>query len=387
MRRKRILRRLIQFHGAVTAGFLLIYILTALFTDPRFLIRDFRDKFAQAATVNVTLRIIGPPGKPAVTAETACANSSPYVNLNWNATEDTDNYDINRNSQPLITGVTDTNYQDTNVQELTSYTYQVIANGPLGNTASDDAQVATSDCYTRENASCKIKTIAGKNVKSFTGTPKITDRTPKFTGTTNIDNADIDIRVTGGPTINAGTSANDNGYWSWTATEDLDYGTHKISVTATDPNDKSYSDTDSLTFKVVPEEEAVSPSPPAQPSQPVQPPQETAPPSEEISPPAEIPPVVLPIELSLDVKNPDKTAYSGKDLDTELNIKNPDGIKKELEITYTIYDSRDNILTTEKEKITLEKDQDTCQSHKNPTPCESRKIQSLKLKSVTGITL
>ena len=116
----------------------------------------------------------------------------------------------------------------------------------------------------------------------------------------------------------------------------------------------------------MPEEEAVSPSPPARPSQPVQPPQETAPPFEEISPPAEIPPVVLPIELSLDVKNPDKTAYDGKDLNTELNIKNPDGIKKELEISYTIYDSRDNIFTTEEEKITLEKDGDIAKAIKIP---------------------
>ncbi len=74
----------------------------------------------------------------------------------------------------------------------------------------------------------------------------------------------------------------------------------------------------------------------------------------------------MPIKLSLDVKNPDNIAYSGKDLDTELAIKNPDGTKKELETTYTIYDSRDNILTTEKEKITLEKDQELAKAIKIP---------------------
>jgi hypothetical protein len=363
-RRKRILRRLTKFHGAVTAGFLLIYLLTALFTDPRFLIRDFKDKFAQAANVTATLRIYGPPEKPVVTATTDCDNTSPYVNLDWNDTTDTDNYDLNRNALPLITGLTDSEYSDENVNRETSYTYQVIANGPLGNTASDDVIATTGECPEQEDATCTIRTMNGKKISSYSGTPQINDQTPKFTGTTNIENADIDIRVESETIISASTTANDNGYWSWTTTEDLDFGSHKIRVTATDPDDESYSETDNLTFKVVPEETAV-PLPPAPPSPPIQPPQETPPSAETPQEPEALPPPP-PVEMSLEVKNPEITVYSGRDLETETIIKNTDGTKKDLVITYVIYDSNDNIISTNEVTVTLENDRELSNAIKIP---------------------
>lgn len=345
------MRRAAKFHCVLTAAVLIIYLATALFVDPRFLIRDFREKFAQAATVSVSLRIIGPPGKPAVTATTDCEDASPFADLDWDATEDTNDYDINRNSSTLVSGLTDTDWRDENVEEETSYTYQVIANGPEGSTSSDDVQVTTSDCAAQETATCRIRTTAGKNVSSFGGMPKIEERAPKFTGTTNIDNADITITITGAITIHSTDSANSNGYWSWTVPQELPYGQYKIKVKAEDPDDDSYYETDSLIFKIVKTGEAAIPSPPSAPE-----------PEEKIvTPPAEEKPieetVKIPLELSLEVTNADDIVYAGKDLNTQLKITHHDSTLKNLEITYTIFDSKGKEILSTSDTIATNSDQ------------------------------
>jgi hypothetical protein len=97
-RRRHFLRHATKWHGILTFVFIMIYFAAAIFFDPRFIVRDLKEKYVQAATVNVTLRIIGPPGKPEVATTTGCDNTSPYINLDWDDTTDTDDYDIIRNA-------------------------------------------------------------------------------------------------------------------------------------------------------------------------------------------------------------------------------------------------------------------------------------------------
>jgi hypothetical protein len=51
--------------------------------------------------------------------------------LDWDDTTDTDDYDIIRNAATWLDKAAESVYSDENVNRETSYTYQVIANGPL----------------------------------------------------------------------------------------------------------------------------------------------------------------------------------------------------------------------------------------------------------------
>lgn len=87
-----------------------------------------------------------PPTAPVLTA--TASTSSATVNLAWTASTDTNGiagYDITRNGSPLtsLSGAT-LSYSDTTGLANTTYTYQVIARDPAGNTsASNTTQVTT----------------------------------------------------------------------------------------------------------------------------------------------------------------------------------------------------------------------------------------------------
>jgi hypothetical protein len=359
IRRKKILRSAAKFHGILTLTFFAVYLAVAIFFDPHFIIRDFKDKFAQAADVTVTLRIMGPPDQPIVTADPGCSGASAFVDLDWQDTQDTDNYDVYRDSEILVTGLTDSEYRDENVENEISYIYQVIANGPVGNTASDDTPITADDCEETVPATCEIRTFNGRNIPGISGTPDTEDRKPEFSGTTNIASAQISITVTGDTAISATTSANINGYWEWTAPEKLDYGNHYIIVTATNLSNPSYHATDSLLFQIDEEDEdedeeevpvttTVSPPSPSAPSETVPAPDEQPSPAPEFP---ESPEVKAPLEFSLDVKNPDGVVYPGEDLNAVLDISHIEKGKKDLEIEFIIYDNKDNVIVTKKQRL------------------------------------
>jgi len=320
-RRSKKISSLIKYHAIVTLLVVFLYLTLGFAADPRLLLTDFSEKYAQAATSLTTLQIVvhGPPAKPEVTATPGCSSSSPYVHLSWPATNDTDSYDITRNSVVLVTGWTSTSYQDTAVVATTTYTYQVTANGPLGTATSDEVSVTTGDCYVPPvPAACAIVTLNNIDLTQHPQIPKITDRTPTFTGTTNMAYAVMRYEIYSGPMIIGSNTANSNGYWTFTVPTKLNYGLHTIYVTATDPADPTRSVTETQNFRVVKkeeeekkEEEKKAAAQPAA-AVPDQIPPEAAPiPKEQEGP---------PFNFNLSVENKDRLVYFGSDLLTNLKI-------------------------------------------------------------------
>jgi hypothetical protein len=92
--------------------------------------------------------------------------------------------------------------------------------------------------------------------KNFYYTPPLQhtdDHTPFFTGTTNIPNAIVQIKIespNGKVVVLGSTYANANGYWSWNSPKSLDDGKNAITVTAIDPNNSLRSATTSGYFLV-----------------------------------------------------------------------------------------------------------------------------------------
>jgi len=346
-RKKSLLRKIAKFHVLFTGLVLMLYLAVGFWLGPGALKQDIEGKVAGATTF-LSVHIMGPPGKPVVTATPGCDSSSPYVQLGWEATDDTDNYDINRDSAPLITGITATSYKDTNVSANTTYSYGVIANGPLGNTASDAVNATTGDCYVPPpEPTNEIITIENIDLTTYKKIPKIKKRTPTFTGTTNIAYALIRTELYTGPLIIASTTANENGYWSWKVPEKLDYGLHTLYVTAIDPNDNSRYKTIQQDFRVVKkeeeeEEEEAAPAPvsPVVPS-----PAGPKPgPSEKIA----------PFSLKLEVENKNKVVYMGSNLVTNLSIvKLRDFEEGNDLVKYKIIDSRGNAVLEADEILRL----------------------------------
>ena len=234
-KKKRALKKVVSIFGILFTVLTGFYVLAGLMLNPRFFIADAKEKVGIVKGVMITMRVVGEPGKPSLSAETGCDSLSPKVTLAWDETIDTTSYDIERDGSPLITGLTGTSYEDTVVDAETSYSYVVIAQGPRGTTASNPVSVETLDCTTNIPASCSIVTIGSKNVSGETGTISIATPIPTITGTTNIPNAQIRIEISlADPTI-VNLNANENGYWSWTTPFSLSKELHQLTVTATDP--------------------------------------------------------------------------------------------------------------------------------------------------------
>lgn len=356
--KKRFFKIVTKIHAGFTVLMLLLYVTLGVIGGPEFLLRDVADKYqAIAATTRLSVRIVGPPEKPVVTATSSCLSSSPRVHLAWQYDVSTDTYDIYRNGNPLITGVTDLYYDDNNVQALTAYTYFVTAQGLLGSNQSDDVAVTTGECYVPPDPTCKIVTIEGKNISRYDGTPKIEDRRPSFTGTTNLSDAQIKIKVTGGPTIIANTTANGNGYWDWTVPKKLDYGNHTIYVTATDPDDEERDASDSQKFIIL-EKAGETPTVPTTPVTPTEPGETPTPPGGEEPTTPEEPTKNVPLEITLKVTNQDKLAYAGETLDVSLKLKRDPAYEfpKDQEITYYILDENRGVIDEWSEKLPADSD-------------------------------
>ena len=306
------LKRLAKIHSTLTVLFLIGYFIFGLLMGPGFFQNDLGNKYAWAATTLTTLNIhlAGPPVKPIVAAATGCDVTSPYVELSWNSTNDTDNYDVYRSGLPLVSGITDTSYKDEGVNASTTYTYYVVANGPYGSTASDGINATTGECGAPIlQPSCTIITIDKINATNLTNIPKITDRTPKFTGTTNIPLAEMRFEIYTGPNIVVSSVANANGYWSFQVPAKLDYGLHRIYVTATDPNDALRFKVATLDFRIIHKgEEEEGKKAPAKIS--VQQNQENGLANQEKA----------PFALQLEVENKDGWVYGGSDLITKLTL-------------------------------------------------------------------
>lgn len=356
--RRRILKMLAKIHSYITLVSVLFYLTLGIVGGPEYLIRDIRDKFqaiaATTSTTNLSLHVIGPPAAPVLAGNVGCDTSSPFVTLDWNETNDTDDYDVYRDSQPLITHVASTGYTDASVQTETAYSYYVIANGPAGNTQSNEISVTTGECHYVAPATCGITALDDKALSRYGTVPEIHNRTPRFSGTTNIANALIRLEIYDNLSIIANIDANINGYWDWLTPQRLGYDDHTIYVTATDPLQLERTCQTSLRFEITEEEEGeekkkkkeeiatpILPVPPEKPKPPIP------------------PEIAIPFNISVEVKNPDKTIESGEELSLEISIgkKNKDDFLVQTPITYDVFDSDGNLVLTESEERILGKDE------------------------------
>jgi hypothetical protein len=265
------------------------------------------------------------------------------VNLNWADDENSQAFDIDRDSLPLITGLVSSQYSDANVVAGASYTYVVTARGEMGSgfAVSDPVAVSTpAQCeITLPDPSVSVTAFAGRDISSFSGTPETTNRKPIISGTTNLPNAEISFLISDSTIVSAQTTANINGYWSWSSPIDLTRGNHTIFVTATDPLDPTRVSSDSLLFRIVKADEDEDEEDEEKKKQketpgsaaPIKKPEKPAPPA---------PPEIRPLEFSLTVKP--EQIFQGKELETAIRIER---LAERLEKTgaiarYQVFDSR-----------------------------------------------
>ncbi len=241
-----------RFHFWVMFFSFFFYLGLGLTLGPEFLYQDIRKKLFAFAddTIVVTAVVPGPPAVPVITATPACVGLVPRIVLDWADDIGTMSWDIDRDSLPLTTGLTLSQYTDTAVVANTSYSYQITAYGPMfpGSAVSASVSVTTLECGSTAPVTVTIETLGGKNVRPENrANTDLSKRRPKVTGTSNTPYAILDISVTN-PSIRARITANANGYFEWIPPIGLDTGNHVLSVTATDPADSSRTGMDSFTF-------------------------------------------------------------------------------------------------------------------------------------------
>jgi len=357
-KKKRILKKIARWHCLFSLALFGLYIGLSMIYSPEFLLSDIRQKFRALAdeTLTVTAQVLGPPVKPVVVGGAVCSNDSLAINLDWADDENSETFDIDRDSLPLIAGLTASQHTDENNLNInTSYTYIVTARGPMGPgfETSDPIIVTTpADCgIVQPNPIINITAFANKNIGSYTGTPQTENRKPTFSGTINIANADIALFINSPTIILAQTQANVNGYWSWQPPINLNYGSHTLLATATDPLDPSRTDSDSLNFRIVKDEDEeektktkesiiLPPAPIKQPEKPT---------------PSEIPVAEIPLDFSLTLA--EEAVLQGDELQSIIRITRlaekfagADAI-----IRYLILDERGEKKTTMLQDITLKK--------------------------------
>lgn len=345
-----VLKKIVSVFGILFTVLTGFYVMTGMMLNPRFFVADAKEKAGIVKGVMISMRVVGEPGKPTVTAEAECDALSPKVALAWGETIDTTVYDIERDGSPLITGLTETSYEDTTVDAQTAYSYIVIAQGPRGSTSSDPAVIETLDCTNNSPATCSVVTIDEKNVVGENGTVSISSHSPKFTGTTNIANAHVRIElVSANPTV-ATFDANANGYWSWQVPFDLSLGLHRLTVTATDPIYDWRTTTDIKYFKIVSKEEEEEDKKKKTKDTMAAPAASTVPSAVRlIQNPDE------PLELGLEVLNSGAVAYVGGDLNLKsVVIPKEISLPHDLDLLYRVYAvNREDILFQQKKSVTL----------------------------------
>ena len=263
--KKRRLRihKLARAHGLLTVLVFSVYFSAGFFLHPSFLVSDVREKVgAIADTLTVFARVLAPPVKPVVTAESVCVSGGPAIVLDWADDENSVSYDIARDSLPLSTGVVVSGYTDTALSLGQTATYVVTALGPMGPGFNDsDPVVATAltECDPDILPTIEVQTAMGRNIVGETERQHTTDRNPRFTGVTNLSGARIDIRATSyRETIEATVFANSNGYFAWSYAGRFDFDPYDVTFTATDIADSTL--TASQTVKISIEKEELDAS-------------------------------------------------------------------------------------------------------------------------------
>jgi hypothetical protein len=353
------IRKAAKAHACITVFFLVFYLVASIIADPRFLVRDFREKYSSLADelqISVSLRVPGPPEKPLLSLATGCdGNDAPYINLNWNQTADTDSFDIYRDGLILVSNLSQTAYKDQNVLKHTSYDYKVVANGSAGSTESEIVSETTGDCQNVIVPYCSITSIGGVDLVSHPGEIKTDEKSPLFTGTTNIPNALIQITIGPGTIISATTSANQNGYWFWQTPEKLPPGHYDATVIATDPINGAITATVSANFQITEAKEQKKEKEKEKKTSFLgiapfgkHPPEKLSSPEEKIS----------KTSIIVSVKNQEKIVYAGDKLNFRLELKTNDPFftGNPRMFYFEVKDDHNKILTGFQDKIDFSKE-------------------------------
>jgi hypothetical protein len=259
------LRRLLKVHASALFISLGVYFVFASL-DPGLFSYDMRAKFRALAddTITITATVLDSPVQPVVTALADCDESSGtlQINLDWGDDINSFTYDIDRDSAPLVSGLAASAYSDTLVALATTYEYRVTANGPMdpGSAVSLPVSVTTPALceVTAPAPAVTIVSFAGRNIDSYQGTPRVSNRRPIFSGTTSMANAVILVTI--GNSFIAEFTANSNGYWEWKPPYGVSSGSHIFTVTATDPNESVRQAIASLRFDILKQDDEGSSS-------------------------------------------------------------------------------------------------------------------------------
>lgn len=343
-----------RLHVVLTAIAFGLYFLAAFFYSPRFFLSDIQAKIhALADTLTITARVLDAPVKPVVSATAVCASGVLRVDLDWADDDNTYTYDVSREGDALVTGLTASSYRDTNVAVGTSYDYVVTAYGPMdpGSATSDAVSVTTpSECVVDlPDATVAVTAIDSVSLVGRTGVPRTSNQTPKFTGTSNIAGAIIDIVVSGERTVSVRTTANANGYWSVRVPSELTHGVYTASVTATDPTDATQAATQTLVFVTVKGDRdeqgggmSLAPTTPIMPSTVKKPPTDTK------ETPTPQPPMAIPLDFSLDIVDADGEVFQGSVVASRIIITRLDEeyASEGATIHYRVVDERDRVVAS-----------------------------------------
>lgn len=250
------LRKLLKVHANLLLLFFGVYFVFVFF-DPGLLSYDLRQKFRALAdgTISITAVVLEPPAQPVVTASADCSETTNVLSvyLDWPDDSNSYTYDLYRDGLPLVTGLANSLYQDTNVSVATVYQYEVTARGPMGPGFATSLPISVTTpnlCgMTEQTPTVTIVSFVGKNVDSYNGILETSNRLPLFSGTTNIVNATILISI--GTDFITQFSGSSTGYWEWWPPHRVSPGSHDFTVTAIDPNDNLRQATASLSFEII----------------------------------------------------------------------------------------------------------------------------------------
>ena len=243
-----------RLHAIVSSLLFFFYLTLSIIYSPEFLLRDLQSK-AEAAenTITVTAVVLSPPVVPIVTVNQTCENELFSVTVTWPQDSNSQSFNIYRNGQILITGLTNHSYVDTRAVNGETYTYTVEAIGTMGPGYAESAPVTMDTmpvCATNpDTVTVAITTFDNKNRSQFTQTPSTATLNPNFSGITNTPNSIISLQIAN--VVSAQTNANNNGYWNWQVPTNMSPGTYTLTVTSTNPNDPNKTGQTSLTFIIL----------------------------------------------------------------------------------------------------------------------------------------
>jgi hypothetical protein len=348
------LKRMAQINVFLILSVFFIYLSVGIFFDSSFFKRDLLEKIgivAGSSTTALSVRVVGPPEKPVVTATPMCDGAaSPFVKITWNTTLDTDYYDISRDGGPLVAGLAGTSHDDYAVSYSTLYSYLVTAFGPFGSTASDPALVTTTnDCGSLPVPSCVITKFDKINLAGYFNIPKTENQHPKIYGTTNMPNATIYVTLTGEASVLGATQASSTGYWTWKPAHGLPPGSYHLLVSAVDIANPARTADASMDFKINEKEDEKEKK------------KEKITPSEEIISIKPTPPKQEneAFRLSIQVNNPNDTVYTSKDLRLRVSVSQTDKFpRQEQELHYYITDPNGKTVFEDTDNIFIDGDID-----------------------------